>query len=97
MTGRYDGVEIAETDVDDGAGRLRTVRYLRRRAVPAPPTLPPIALHRVVDGDRLDNVTARYLGDPLAFWRVADAAAVLDADDLTATIGEVITIPTPES
>ena len=27
----------------------------------------------VVQGDRLDTITTRTLGDPLQFWRICDA------------------------
>jgi len=96
VAGRYDFVPIAETPIPDGEGGSRTVRYLRRRPVPTDPTLPPSAWHRVVEGDRLDNIAARYLGEPLAFWMIADANRAMRTDDLVATIGEIVVIPTPE-
>ncbi|WP_282004287.1 hypothetical protein [Propioniciclava sinopodophylli] len=96
MAGRYDGVEITETQVPDGDGGLRTVRYLRRRPAPREPTLPPLALHRVVAGDRPDLLASRHLGDPTVWWRIADANRVLDPAELTATPGDVVVIPTPE-
>ncbi len=96
MTSRYAAVEIAETAVPDGAGGTRTVRYLRRRGVPGDPAVPALAYHRVVEGDRLDVIAARYLGDPFAYWRIADAAKALDADAVTATPGAVVAIPGPE-
>lgn len=100
---RYDGVEVATTTVPDPGARtvegthaVRAVRYLRRRASPAQPTVPPLALHRVADDDRLDLLAARYLGDPLAAWRIADANAALDPFAVTATPGDVVVVPTPE-
>jgi hypothetical protein len=42
-----------------------------------------LAEHVVTDGDRLDNVTARYLGDPELFWRVADANLAMQPEELT--------------
>ena len=93
---RYDGVEVATTEVPDGAGGDREVRYLRHRRPPASATLAPLARHRVAEDDRLDLIAARYLGDPLAFWRVADANEALDPQALTATPGDVLLIPTPE-
>ena len=89
---RYDGVEVATITVPDAG----PVRYLRRRQPPAPPTQPPIARHRVADDDRLDLLAARYLGDPLASWRIADANAALDPLAVTATPGDVVVVPTPE-
>lgn len=94
---RYDGVEIATAVVPDGVGGEREVRYLRRRPVPQPSASPPLALHRVAEGDRLDLVSTRYLGDPTAFWRVADANDALHPDDLVAPAaeGSTIVIPVP--
>lgn len=96
MAGRYDGVPIATTTVPDGVGGEREVRYLQRRQAPTGPTVAPLALHRVTDEDRVDLVAARYLGDPLAYWRIADANAALDPADLTATPGDIVVVPTPE-
>ena len=49
----------------------------------------------MTQGDRLDNVTAKYLGDPTQFWRVADANDTLRPEELTAEIGRTITIALP--
>ncbi|MFD7324224.1 hypothetical protein ACFV9D_24520 [Streptomyces sp. NPDC059875] len=95
--GRYDGAEVAVATVRDADGAERQVRYLRRVRPAAPSAGRPLATHLVVAGDRLDTVTARYLGDPLAYWWVADANAVLGPDDLIgpATEGLLLRIPTP--
>jgi hypothetical protein len=97
-TSRYASVEIATTTVADGVGGSRTVRYLRRRFPPQPSTLPTLAEHLVTRGDRLDVITARYLGDPTQFWRVCDANLVVHPDELTADdrIGELLRIPVPQ-
>lgn len=96
-SGRYDGVEVATTTVPDGAQGVREVRYLRRRELPDPRMQTTLALHRVAGGDRLDLVTARYLGEPTAAWQVADANAALDPDELTAAEaeGDVLVVPFP--
>jgi hypothetical protein len=96
-TGRYDGLEIATTTVPDGTGGTRQVRYRRRRQLPDPRTVVPLAMHPVTARDRLDLVTARHLGDPTAFWRVADANAALDPDALVGPDagGTVLVIPEP--
>ncbi|MFF1263092.1 MULTISPECIES: hypothetical protein [unclassified Streptomyces] len=98
--GRYDDAEVAVATVRDADGTERQVRYLRQPQA-APPTAAPSGRtptsHRVVAGDRLDTVTARYLGDPLAYWQVADANLVFALDDLIgpAAEGLVLEIPTP--
>jgi hypothetical protein len=52
--------------------------------------------HRVQQADRLDNIAARYLGDPEQFWRLCDANGVLRPEALIETIGNRIRITLPE-
>ncbi|MEU8460388.1 LysM domain-containing protein [Streptomyces sp. NPDC029003] len=94
---RYAGAEIATTAVADGAGGTREVRYLRRRPLPDPRRLAVLALHPVARGDRMDLVAARHLGDPTAFWLIADANGALDPDALVApeAEGTLLLIPIP--
>jgi hypothetical protein len=82
--------------VREADGQQRPVQYLRRRFLPPASDGGTLALHTVVQGDRLDNVTAQYLGDPTQFWRVCDANNVLRPDDLTAEPGERIRIGVPK-
>jgi hypothetical protein len=91
-TSRYANVETAELEIAPG----RTVSYLRRRFVPQPDRFVLLLEHAVVDGDRLDNVTARYLGDPEQFWRVADANGAMRPEELTETVGRRLRITLPE-
>jgi hypothetical protein len=67
---------------------------VRRRFIPrtAPVVL---AEHAVAAGDRLDNVTARHLGDPEQFWRVCDVNGAMSPDELIERIGRVLVIPMP--
>ncbi|MGH7871422.1 MAG: LysM domain-containing protein [Candidatus Binatia bacterium] len=74
----------------------RTIVYLRRRFVPDSSEFSVLQEHGVVQGDRLDNVTARYLGDPEQFWRVCDANGAIRPDELTETIGNKIRITLPQ-
>lgn len=94
--GRYEPVPEATTVVD-GADGPREVRYLRRRPLPDPRDVRPLAVHVVALADRLDLVAARHLGDALASWRVADANAALDPFDLTASEaeGDRLIVPFP--
>ena len=50
----------------------------------------------MTQGDRLDNITAQYLGDPEQFWRICDANNVLAPNELTDTLGRIIRITLPE-
>lgn len=94
---RYDGVEVASTRVADGLGGEREVRYLRRRLLPEPSGAPALAHHRVTEDDRLDLIAARYYGDPTASWRISDANAALDPDDLVGreAAGRLLVVPVP--
>jgi hypothetical protein len=49
-----------------------------------------------VQGDRLDNLTAKYLGDPEQFWRLCDANNALQPEELTDTVGRRVRITMPE-
>lgn len=91
-TSRYANVETAEVEVGPG----RTVTFVRRRFVPQPDRFVLLLEHAVVDGDRLDNVTAKYLGDPEQFWRVADANGAMRPEELTETVGRRLRITLPE-
>lgn len=95
-TSRYNGIEQAELRVSDGVGGRRTVRYQRRRFLPQPEQLVTMVEHRVVQGDRLDNLSTRYLGDPLAWWRVADANVEIQPETLTDTAGRRIRVALPQ-
>lgn len=92
---RYAPLDTATHVTTDRDGRVREVRYVRRRFIPRHDAVTPLVEHTVVEGDRLDNVTARYLGDPLQFWRVCDVNHVLHPDELTDEIGRPIVITLP--
>jgi hypothetical protein len=89
---RYAGIETAMIQGADG----RPVIYLRRRFVPAPDKFALLQEHVVAQGERLDNIAARYLGDPEQFWRLCDANAAMLPDELTETMGRRLRITLPE-
>jgi nucleoid-associated protein YgaU len=74
------------------------ITYLARRIVPQPgaPNFATIAQHTVKQGDRLDLIAAKYLGDPLIFWLICDANGAIDPNDLVETMGRVLFITTPQ-
>src|SRR5262249_54821545 len=82
-TSRYYGLETTALDMPDGT----TIIYVRRRFLPQPDRFALLQEHVVTQGERLDNITAQYLGDPEQFWRVCDANAAMRPDELTETIG----------
>jgi hypothetical protein len=85
---RYHGGETATFERADGV----TIIYLRRRFLPPVSQRPASQEHRVVVGDRLDNLAALYLGDPLLFWRIAEANNAMQAESLTARPGRLLRI-----
>ena len=89
---RYYNIQPAEYETPDG----RRIVYLRRRFVPAADRFALLQEHSVAEGERLDNITANYLGDPEQFWRVCDANNATRPDELTETIGRRLRITLPE-
>jgi hypothetical protein len=92
-TSRYYPLDTAQFTAADG----RLLTYVRRRFPPPGETLPLLVEITVAQGDRLDLITARTLGDPEQFWRVADANNVLDPFDLTAEPGRTVRVPVPQA
>jgi len=95
-TSRYYPIETVKMTITDRAGQARVMAYKRRRFIPSLDGTVTVVEHFVTEGDRLDNLTARYLGDPVQFWRVCDANLALLPDELTAKPGESIRIALPK-
>lgn len=91
-TSRYFNSQTATVERGNG----RTLIYLKRRFVPPPDRFSLLHEHVVVQGDRLDNITARYLADPEQFWRLCDANRAMHPDSLTADVGRRLRITLPE-
>jgi hypothetical protein len=92
-TSRYAKKELATCTLADGS----VVRYVRRRFCPAGEELPLLVEVTVQDGDRLDLMTHRTLGDALQFWRVCDANDAMNPCELLAPerIGSPLRVPIP--
>lgn len=91
-TSRYYGFETLQIKLPGGLA----VVYLKRRFLPQPESFSLLQEHIVTEGERLDNITAKYLGDPEQFWRVADANRALRPEELTETVGRRLRITLPE-
>src|SRR3982750_2202722 len=91
-TSRYYNFETATLKTNDG----RSIVFLTRRFLPQPENFSLLQEHVVSEGDRLDNVTARYLGDPEQFWRICDANRALRPVALTEEPGRRLRITMPE-
>lgn len=91
-TSRYFGIDTAifETEKKD------PIVYLRRRFVPPADRFHLLQEHTVTEGERLDNLTNQYLGDPEQFWRVCDSNNAVKPDELTEITGRKIRITLPE-
>ena len=91
-TSRYYGIETTTLETPGG----KIVIYLRRRFVPSPERFALLQEHVVKQDERLDNITAQYLGDPEQFWRVCDGNGAMLPEELTETIGRRLRITLPE-
>jgi hypothetical protein len=89
---RYVNVPVVKLTMPDGT----ELTFLRRRFVPQPETLVLLREHVVVQGDRIDNIAARYLADPEQFWRVCDANRAMRPAALTEEPGKRLRITMPE-
>jgi hypothetical protein len=91
-TSRYYGIDTATYITAEG----KEIVYLSRRFLPDLSSMTVFTRHTVTQGERLDNITARYLGDPEQFWKICDGNNALRPDDLTKEIGSIILIPMPK-
>jgi hypothetical protein len=89
---RYNGVPLS---VLQRRADAPAIVYVRRRFIPAPGSLTVTARHVVAALDRPDLLGAKYFGDPLLYWHIADANAVVDPNELTGTVGRRVDIPLP--
>ncbi|MEW7847663.1 LysM domain-containing protein [Massilia aurea] len=89
---RYQATETMRMTAPGGA----EVVFLQRRFVPQPERLASLLEHPVAEGDRLDNLAGRYLGDAEQFWRICDANRAMRPQQLVETIGRRLTIALPD-
>jgi len=85
---RYYGLETGMLLAADGT----TVAYVRRRFVPAPESLATAGYVVIGQGDRLDNLATKHLGDPEQYWRLCDANRAMRPEELVETIGRVLRV-----
>jgi hypothetical protein len=89
---RYYGVAVTTLEQKN----QDPIAYLKRRFVPPPENFSLVQDYTVVQGDRLDNLAALYLGDAELYWRLCDANGALRPDELTETPGTTLAITLPE-
>ncbi len=90
-TSRYAPLDTKTLETADGG----VIRYLERRFLPSPDRFQLLETYAVRQNDRLDNITARFLGDPEQFWRLCDANNAMRPEELE-TMGRVLRITLPE-
>jgi hypothetical protein len=71
------------------------IRFLKRRFIPSLAGQVTFVRHVVRQGDRIDNIAAKYLNDPTVFWRLADFNIVFQPRELTDTLGRTIEVALP--
>ncbi|MEU1887822.1 hypothetical protein [Micromonospora sp. WMMD987] len=89
---RYAAVGTTVT-VDPDTGE--EIVHLRRRFVPPAERLATAGWEAVADGDRVDLLAGRTVGDPTAFWQLCDANGVFDPAELEQP-GRVVRVALPE-
>jgi hypothetical protein len=90
---RYALIAQATTTMPDG----RVIAYKRRRFLPQGGSMRLLAEITAAQGDRIDLLTNRTLGNPEHFWRICDANDVIDPAELTDQPGRLVRIPVPQS
>jgi hypothetical protein len=70
-----------------------SVQYLGRSLLPLPSTIQRKSSYTVQAGDRIDNVSARLLGDPLLYWMLMEANGASDPALLCAVPGRKLIVP----
>ena len=90
-TSRYYALENTTLTAPDG----RVIAYKRRRFLPDGKDMQLLVEVTVTEGDRLDTITARTLGDPEQFWRICDANNTMNPSDLIEP-GCVVRVPIPQ-
>lgn len=89
---RYQTTDTTRITLPDGS----EVVCLQRRFLPQPEQLAMWRQFDVVQGDRLDNLAAQWIGDPEQFWRIADANRAMRPEELVEVIGRRLTIALPD-
>jgi nucleoid-associated protein YgaU len=91
-TSRYYGMDTETLTTADGT----IIIYLKRRFLPSVDSFQLLQEHTVTQGERLDNIAAKFLGDPELFWRIADANGAMRPEDLVQTVGTILKITLPQ-
>lgn len=91
-TSRYAELETLQLTLPDG----RKVSYKERRFLPQGRQMQILGEITLLPGERLDQVAARTLGDPEAYFRICDANDVMNPAELAEQTGLVLRVPIPQ-
>ena len=72
------------------------IYHLQRRFLPRGEDQPLLVALSVAISDRLNLISYRTLGDPLAYWRICDANNALNPFDVLEETGEHLRITIPQ-
>lgn len=92
LNSRYHGLATKTFTTETG----ETIVHLTRRFIAPPENFALLQCHTVVQGDRLDNLAHKYLGDPEQFWRLCDPNITLRPQTLTEAVGRKLRVTLPE-
>ena len=88
---RYSGIGTNTVTTVDG----RTIPFLQRRFMPSPEKFALLQEYTVIQGDRIDNLAAKFVGDPERFWQLCDANVAMSPEELTEIVGRILRITLP--
>lgn len=89
---RYAKLETQTFIAADG----RNISYARRRFLPRGASHRLLVEVSVAEGDRLDLIAHRTLGNSEQYWRICDANDAMDPFELTDEPGRVLDVPLPQ-
>jgi len=92
-TSRYAELETVRRTTPDG----RVIAYKRRRFLPRCEEMPLLVEVTTAEGDRLDQIANRTLGDSEQYWRICDAANAMSPDELVERPGRTLRVPIPQA
>ncbi len=93
FTSRYYNLEKEQFVTSTG----RTITYVKRRFLPQGKEMSVLGEVTITEGDRLDLITYRTLGDPEQFWQICDANNAMNPVELTEELGSSLVIPLPQA
>ncbi len=91
-TSRYAELETVRRVLPDG----RVIAYQRRRFLPRGDEMALLVEVTVSEGERLDQITGRTLGDPQQYWRICDAGDAMNPVELMRP-GQKLRVPLPQA